>query len=1278
MSRKKQKSDREVDEESLSELERKMEKFVFEKYKCEETAEEYIEHFQRVCRVKGLGGSDERSKEARKDLLLAYVGSEPLQKMQNYFIPKNLDSCSYEENKTAFFTLYGPNQTIFAARFEFERAVRNESESFTEYFTRLKKLSKHCRYGQGLDERIRDRFIAGVFNEQFEVEVRHRWPDGVETGGSVVTAERVFQLARSMERARNEVNASTTSNVCFVKKRQTTGQVNGCENCGRYRCVKEKCPAKGQECLKCRKIGHFARVCKRKFVSKIDTKYSDGEHSSDEVESDLHALKKISNRTPRASIRVNVNGLPCLMEFDSGARISTIGQTLWKKLGKPQVKPLSGLTGYGQTPLACLGKCYVSVCLNGETRKLPVAVMEKDDIPLFGLPWMVSFGMKLPPEVSVKSNNVTNDDVNITEEEAQSLVKEFDSVFSDGLGKIEGVKARIHVKKDFPPIALKARRVPFPLKNSVENELNRLVECGVLEKVDPSETAIVWSTPTVNVNKGGGRVRICGDFRVTVNKAIVPEVYQMPTFADLTNKIAGGRLFTVIDLKDAYLQLEVAEEDRNYLIIATHMGYFRYKRLAFGLTDAPAKFQRFMENLLSDIPLVGVNIDDIIVSGRTKEGHLGNVRTVLKRLEAAGIKAKKEKCQLGQNSVYYLGHKIDQDGIHPREDKVKALKEAKTPTNKKELRAFLGAINYYEKFIPHLHGLCSRLHRLTSSKTSWVWNHQEQEEFDRARNLIAEDATVVPYRDDLPITVSCDASEVGVAAIILQTDHDGEERPVAFASRTLQESEKRYSSIDREALACVFGVVKFHQYLYGRHFTFTSDHKPLERIFGKHRDLTKTMNNRLVRWAIFLNNYDFDIKYIEGRNNVLADALSRLPSESDIPSREELSAKLLVQEKIDDMALTSKELQEETRKDETFKRVMMFMESQWPQKLPNDLSYLSPFFHRREELSSVKGILMWGNRIVVPQTLQKKTLRVLHQGHPGIEAMRSLSRFYVWWSKIDEDIETYVKTCNGCQMNHPREPEVPLYSWNVPDGPWERLHLDYAGPFDGWYWLVGVDAFSKWPEISMVRSITAASTVNKLREWFSRYGVPRMIVTDNGTQFTSELFEKFCKDNAIKHACSTPYHPKTNGQVERFIKTFKSRYLSSKGDRQDQTQRLVKLLFAYRNTPQKSTSKPPSELFFGKILRSPLDNLKRTVKDVIAESVFKQKEYHDGKSRRREFSEGEEVWVQREIGAGWTPGVIASRTGELSYQVRVGGLLKRKNADQLRKRSGALSEGGEV
>ena len=658
------------------------------------------------------------------------------------------------------------------------------------------------------------------------------------------------------------------------------------------------------------------------------------------------------------------------------------------------------------------------------------------------------------------------------------------------------------------------------------------------------------------------------------------------------------------------------------------------------------------------------------MGGKSREEHLKILRDVFHRLRVTNIRIRKSKCAFFKKEISYLGHCIDELGIHPTEEHLQAIKKMPTPSNKKELRSFLGSVNYYSRFIPHLQAMCAPLHGLVGGETKWEWKATHDKLFKKLKHLLTSKDTLIHYSLELPVIVTTDASDLGVSAMLSHKLPDGTEKPVAYASRKLSPREQHYAVIDKEALAIVFGIMKFHQYVYGRHFTLQMDHKPLERILGAHREVPKMVANRLQRWALTLSAYDYELKVVQGKENVVADFLSRLPVDSTNASAAEREgeSEMLLNVRLGDLSLTKRDLQRESQRDEVLKRVIAYVDRGWPV----DRSKISPevttYWEKRESLSFENGILLWSGRIVVPSVLRKQVLVLLHEGHPGIWAMRALARFYVWWPHIDSEIELFLKGCYSCQENRSRAPETLLYSWNSPSEPWARIHIDYAGPFEGTYWLVVVDSYSKWVEIKRSTSITALTTIKILREMFCQLGIPKVIVSDNGTQFVSREFQEFCNQNYITHIKSTPYHPKTNGLAERMVRTFKERLRTGKNSSADLELCLQRFLLSYRNTPHKSTGRSPAELLMGHRLRSKLDLLKPDANSSSDKASVMQKLYHDTKAQPRWFFEDEAVWVQKPLQQGYEAGIIKKRFSDYSYLVDVNGVVRRKHADQLRVR----------
>ncbi|KII72627.1 Transposon Tf2-8 polyprotein [Thelohanellus kitauei] len=323
--------------------------------------------------------------------------------------------------------------------------------------------------------------------------------------------------------------------------------------------------------------------------------------------------------------------------------------------------------------------------------------------------------------------------------------------------------------------------------------------------------------------------------------------------------------------------MEVHDESRELLVIATHLGYFRYTRLPFGVSVAPALFQNFMDTILCDLHHVSCFLDDIIITGKDDTEHLSNLDIVLSRLENIGLTTQKSKCKFYQESITYLGHKIDKNGIHPDKSSVECLLDMPAPSNTKELKSWLGSVNFYSRFIPMLQPISSELYSLLRKDTIWNWSIINQNSFDKVLEKLVSCNWLAHYDPNLPIIMDTDASSQGNGAVLIQLDKDGHEHPISFTSRILSTCEQKYSTIEREALAIVYGLRKFNHYLFGRSFKIRTDHKPLEHLFSIKRPLPAIVISRLERWLLILNSYDFKIIYRSGASNAIADSLSRLP-----------------------------------------------------------------------------------------------------------------------------------------------------------------------------------------------------------------------------------------------------------------------------------------------------------------------------------------------------------------------------------------------------------------
>uniref|UniRef100_A0AAV2KXD0 ribonuclease H n=1 Tax=Knipowitschia caucasica TaxID=637954 RepID=A0AAV2KXD0_KNICA len=517
------------------------------------------------------------------------------------------------------------------------------------------------------------------------------------------------------------------------------------------------------------------------------------------------------------------------------------------------------LKGYSGETIPVKGQFIAKVTYGNQTADLPLIVVAGGGPSLCGREWLdqIRLNWKMIKKVTESTTKPKS---------IQDVLDKYADVFKDELGTLKGIKAAIFVKPDAVPKFHKARVLPFAMKEKVDKELERLEKDGVISLVKHSE----WAAPVVPVTKKDGGLRLCGDYKVTVNLATNTETYPLPRIEEVLAALCGGKIFSKIDLAAAYQQVLLDDESKKYTTVNTHKGLFVYNLLCFGINSAVSIFQRIMENVMRDLNVL-VYLDDLLVMGRDEAEHLLNLDRVLQRLQENGLRVKKSKCDFGKTQIEYLGHMLDEKGVYPSKDKVRAVHDAPTPTNIKELRAFLGLVNYYGRFLPQQSTVLAPLYKLLKDQTKWRWSKVEQSAFDKCKEMLTGDKVLVHYDPSLPLSLACDASAYGIGAVIQQTTHDGQERPVAYASRTLSPAEKNYSQIEKEALSLVYGVKKFHQYLWGRKFNLITDHKPLLTLFGEHKGLPTMAAARIQRWAIILSAYDYHIIYRQSDKHGNAD-----------------------------------------------------------------------------------------------------------------------------------------------------------------------------------------------------------------------------------------------------------------------------------------------------------------------------------------------------------------------------------------------------------------------
>lgn len=1186
-------------------------------------------------------------------LLISNLNGQALETLINICKPRSPSDFSVEELLLKLDENFKDVSFTISERCKFFKMTQ-DTDNLNTFALKLKQQAEKCQFPTDFyEEALITSFVMNIsssdvrtvlLQKEFKtlneaVELARTLTGALEISKVQPTLSEVNKISEKKIKSKNfQSNSPQTS-----KNSNTNSKTFKCRNCGMIHGINE-CPAYGKECHFCKKLHHFSKYCRSKQS-----------HSEDKDSS--HYVTDIFNicdeQTERIRLFVNINGQnkPTEFELDCGSKNTILSKSSWIACGKfPLQKSNAILYSYSGHKIKVLGEAEVEATWRGVTKKLPVVVAQApNEKNLLGLKWNKPLlNLNLDKFNCLSVADEQEKEINMLQNNAklQQILKKFSKLFQDGIGHCKDMEVKLRLKENVSPVFCRARVVPFALREPLKHELDRLESLDIIKPIRYSE----YAAPIVVVRKPNNKIRICADFSTGLNERLEVYQYPLPVIEDLFTKVNGAEVFSKLDISEAYYSLPVDEETQKLLVINTPFGLYSFKRLAFGINSGPMIYQEKMEIILQGIEGVACLLDDIIISGN-EEQHFQRLQLVLERLQTAGLRLNKSKCEFLRSRVEYLGYVIEKSGLRPSPNKIKAIQEMPEPTNIKELEAFIGMINYYGKFIKDFSDICAPLNQLRKKDMPFQWNSTCKEAFKKLTTALTEDSILAHYDPKLPLVLAADASSKGVGISLLHRFPDGTERPVMYGSKTLNPAEQKYSQIEREGLAIVYGIKKFHKFLWGRKFILQTDCRPLMHILNSKKGIPQTIANRLQRWSLVLMNYSFTVEYVPTSKFGKVDGLSRLPmpylEQTDFAFEEVVSK--IFDDNINSLPIQSKEIAKETAKDPLLLKVHDFILTGWPEKCSEQFL---PYFRIRHELTTYDGCIVWGIRVVIPPSLRKQLLSSLHETHVGIVRSKALARGKFWWPKLDQDIEENIKSCEICNKYANQEPMESI-PWPASGHPWDRIHLDFAGPFQGKMLLLVVDAFSKWIEVFVVNNMTSETIIYLLKtQLITRFGLPRTMVTDNQTTFTSSEFQQFCANFGIKHILTPSYHPQSNGQVERYVQTTKQSLRKLMETGKNINQELCNFLFQFRSTPT-AAGVSPAELFLRRKLRTKLD-IMNPLKAYTPGSTEVSEKY---------FKEGQPVWVKDGRNPTWKKGCIRHSCGRNTYILESG---EKKHNSQLR------------
>lgn len=722
--------------------------------------------------------------------------------------------------------------------------------------------------------------------------------------------------------------------------------------------------------------------------------------------------------------------------------------------------------------------------------------------------------------------------------------------------------------------------IPFAWREAARERLVRMEKDGIIEKVT-SEMNQSHCSAMLAVPKAQNDFRLVVDLRST-NQCIVREPHKMPTMDSILAELHGSEWFSTIDLSNAFYHVEIRESDRYVTNFFTGKDFFRFKRLPFGLCNAPDIFQNALETVVAGIPGVLVYLDDILIYGPDETTHDERFACVMKKLNEHNVEINHKKCTFKKKSVRFLGFTLTSDGYKITQDRLEAIRNFRTPSSVAEVQSFIGMLIFVDKFVFGRADKTKFLQTIIREK-KFTWGQDEQREFDGLQKEVLSKIKKLGYfkqgdRTDLIV----DASAVGLGAVLVQYDSSNEPRIIGCASKVLTQREAKYPQVQREALAIVWAIERFQMMLRGQHFTVVTDNEGNEFIFGKVHRFGKRCVTRAEAWALRLQQFKFDIRHIPGNENI-ADVFSRLlnlTQEAEDFNSDGSNNVLLVEDD-PEYGVSTEDIAKETETDAECQLVYgAIITNNWS-AVPSELRKQKELWHRDG------GVLLFNSKMFIPVRLRKALLKVAHKSHFGVGSIKRTLRQFVFWPGISKQIEEMVATCEVCQRTTETERPVPFKSRDLPEGPWRVIQIDFLQiPLGSKELLMVCDTYSRMTWAIEMKKTDTAHTIKALNGIFSIWGFPEVIQSDNGPPFNSNDFSNHWTKRGIRHNKVVARAPWMNGMVERRNKGVIKALTAATQERKDWRQALQTHLDYYNNVrPHSTTLATPFELMTGRLFR---------------------------------------------------------------------------------------------
>ena len=1057
----------------------------------------------------------------RVSTLLSVIGEDATKAFDAFEWGEDEDETKIEHVLAKFDAYCEPRTQVIYERYRFNNRKQEPGENIAAYLTELRTIAKNCQHEDITPEEIlRDRIVLGIRDDKMRERLLRCNDLTLQKAVDLIKAAEQTEHQVKLMGASANVNAlkqgrsknnrpSMPSRAANSKHQKQTSRGN-CGRCGTSH-AKQKCPAFGQKCHRCGNMNHYQSLCRSKTVATVQL-----DNGPDQYE--ICTVGEQPSRANKALVNLHVNrrqaGNVVRFQVNTGSECDLLPLKVYKSItGDDTVEMLrkcnKSIVSYTGERKQIAGKINLPVCHKDRKKALTFNVVNGDYQPILSLNTSIALGIVTLADCDVLSLTISP--------ESNTILEEYKDVF-EGLGELPG-EYKIITDERVKPKVHPPRRVPVAVRPQIKEKLDELVQRNVITPVtEPTE----WVSSMLAVIKPN-KIRICLDPR-DLNEAIKREHYQMPTIEEVATRLDKAKLFTVVDAKDGFWQKKLDRESSYKTTFNTPFGRYRWLRMPFGISSAPEVWQRTMHEFVEGLQGVEVIADDFVIAGfgdTTEDAYKSleqNERSFFTRCREWNLKLNKQKVSRAQTNVPFMGHLLTSEGLKPDPRKIEAIVAMPEPEDATALKRFLGMVNYLSKFMPHLSEMTEPLRRLGDKDVEWQWMTQHSIAFNTVKKYLTESPVLKYCNVNEEVTIQCDASETGLGAVLMQKG-----QPVCYASRALTDTETRYAQIEKELLAIVWSCHKFDQYIYGRDIVHVeSDHEPLQAVFKKP---IQQSPKRLQRMRMALQNYSLDIQYKKGRLMFIADALSRayrLTTEDAQHDNSEVRALREVQHE-DGLSVSPNRLQQfkrVTADDSEMQLLIGAIHKGWPLCRKDCPAKLVPYFDSRSELVEDGGLVYRGERLVVPQSLRADMLKEIHRSHIGIGGCLRRARELLYWPRINAEVKDYVSKCSVCQSYQPEQCREELQQHEMPSRPWSKVGADIfeLGPQQ---FLIMVDYWSNYFEVQELKRITSASVIHALKVQFARHGIPEVLVTDNGTQFSSSEFANFAETWRFEHKTST-------------------------------------------------------------------------------------------------------------------------------------------------------------